>query len=78
MFQVIEIIFDCYKFLNSNGERQQKNQNRYLNQVNNIVSSHLNDHFWNSKRQNILDKELLLDIKKRKNPVILAKRLIDE
>tara|TARA_Y100001970_G_scaffold224945_1_gene277414 strand:+ start:399 stop:1334 length:936 start_codon:yes stop_codon:yes gene_type:complete len=76
--ELIEIIFDCYKFLNSNGERQQKNQNRYLNQVNNIVSSHLNDHFWNSKRQNILDKELLLDIKKRKNPVILAKRLIDE
>jgi len=75
--ELIEIIFDCYKFLDSNGGRKQKSQNRYLNQVNDIISGHLNDDFWNSKRRNVLDKELLLDIKKRKNPVVLAKRLID-
>ena len=38
----------------------------------------INNFFWNDNRKKILEKELETKIKKRKNPLMLAKKLMNE
>ena len=76
--ELIDIAFERQSYLDISGGKKEKDQNRYIRQVRNIISSNLNSSFWNKNRQKILDKELQIDIRKRKNPLILVKKLINE
>ena len=76
--ELVKVIFDRSKFLDIYGGRDEKHQSRYINQVKNIVSTHLNNSFWDDDKEKTLNKELSIDIQNRRNPVIIAKKLINE
>ena len=76
--ELIEAIFERSNFLDIYGGRDKKYQSRYINQVRNIVSTYLNNTFWDNDKEEVLNKELSINIQDRKNPVIIAKRLINE
>ena len=76
--QLIKIIFDRYSYLDKSGEREEKHQKRYIRQVENIISAHLNKSFWTAKKREVLNKALNIKTSKRLNPLKLAKKIIDE
>tara|TARA_X000001036_G_scaffold63455_1_gene53974 strand:- start:2903 stop:3841 length:939 start_codon:yes stop_codon:yes gene_type:complete len=76
--ELLELVFERQTYLNNSGEKKQKNKNRYLRQIQNIISDKLTDSFWNDKKRKILEAELGNSVKARKNPLILAKELLNE
>ncbi len=76
--ELLELVFERQTYLNNSGEKKQKNKNRYLRQIQNIISDKLTDSFWNDKRRKILEAELSNSVKARRNPLILAKELLNE
>jgi len=76
--ELIKTIFDKYKFLDINGGRENKLRDRYISQVHDLVSSYLANNFWNDSKEDVLNKELHIKIENRKNPVVLAKKIINE
>ena len=70
--ELLELVFERQTYLNNSGEKKQKNKNRYLRQIQNIISDKLTDSFWNDKKRKILEAELGNSVKARKNPLILA------
>ena len=76
--ELIDVIFDRYDFLNKNGYIDKKHQSRYIKQVKSLVSKYLDSAFWDKSKEKVLSDELKIKIKDRNNPVILAKKLIDE
>ena len=43
-----------------------------------LVSNHLENSFWDKLKEEALNKQLRAEIKNRANPVMLAKKLIQE
>lgn len=76
--KLIDMVFERQSYLDTSGEKKQKDQKRYLRQVQNIVSKEINDSFWDDNRKKTLKKELQLQIEKRKNPLLLSKALLNE
>ena len=76
--KLLDIIFEKRSHLDSSGEKYKKNQDRYIRQIKSVISNNLSDSFWNDKKRKILEKELSLKVKKRKNPLMLATKLMNE
>ena len=76
--ELIDTIFSRYEFMNQNGYIDKKHESRYTKQVKNLVSNHLENSFWDKLKEEALNKQLRAEIKNRANPVMLAKKLIDE
>ena len=76
--KLLDIIFEKRSHLDSSGEKNKKNQDRYIRQIKSVISNNLSDSFWNDKKRKILEKELSLKVKKRKNPLMLATKLMNE
>jgi len=76
--ELLDVIFEKRSHLDSSGEKNKKNQDRYIRQIKSVISNNLSDSFWNDKKRKILEKELGLKVKKRKNPLMLATKLMNE
>ena len=75
--ELIKILFERHTYLNASGEKTKKDKGRYIRQIQNIVSDSLSASFWTNEREIILKKELESEIQKRKNPLLLAKKLMN-
>lgn len=75
--ELLVLISERQSYLESSGEKTQKSQNRYIHQVKNVISKNLTDFFWDDEKKKILKSELKKAVNKRKNPLILAKDLLD-
>ena len=76
--ELIDTVFSRYEFMNQNGHIDKKHESRYTKQVKNLVSKHLENNFWDKLKEETLNKQLRTEIENRANPVMLAKKLIDE
>ena len=76
--ELLELVFERQSYLDNSGEKKQKNKNRYLRQIQNIISDKLAASFWDDDKRAILEAELVNSVKARKNPLVLAKELLNE
>ena len=76
--ELIDVVYERYEFLNITGKREKKQQDRYVKQVQDLISSYINADFWTDSKKEILNKELNVKMRIRMNPLVLAKKLINE
>ena len=76
--ELIDVLFQRQSYLDNTGQKEKKNQKRYSRQVKSIISSAIGNAFWNDDRLQELEKELKVSMGKRKNPLMLAKKLMNE
>ncbi len=76
--ELIDVLFQRQSHLDNTGQKEKKNQKRYSRQVKSIILSAIGNAFWNDDRLQELEKELKVNMRKRKNPLMLAKKLMNE
>ena len=76
--ELIDFIFERRSYLDVSGQKRKNNESRYIRQVKKIISSKLNNFFWDTDKKKILERELKSEVKLRENPLMLAKKLMND